>query len=61
MIEPTETESKQTLDEFINAMLEIDQECVNNPDIVKNAPNNTPVKRVDDVKAVKELNVRFKG
>ena len=61
MIEPTETESKQTLDDFINAMLEINKECEENPDIVKNAPNNTPVRRVDDVKAVKELNVRWKS
>ncbi|MCK9331271.1 MAG: aminomethyl-transferring glycine dehydrogenase subunit GcvPB [Candidatus Cloacimonetes bacterium] len=59
MIEPTETESKQTLDEFITAMLEINEECINNPQIVLNAPTNTPVRRVDDVKAVKELNVRY--
>ncbi|MCL2064652.1 MAG: aminomethyl-transferring glycine dehydrogenase subunit GcvPB [Candidatus Cloacimonetes bacterium] len=58
MIEPTETESKQTLDDFINAMLEINEECNTNPDLVLNAPSNTPVKRVDDVKAVKDLNVR---
>lgn len=59
MIEPTETESKQTLDEFIEAMLEINEECIHNPQVVLNAPTNTPVRRVDDVKAVKELNVRY--
>jgi len=60
MIEPTETESKQTLDEFISAMLGINEECIHNPELVLNAPSSTPVKRVDDVKAVKDLNVRFK-
>jgi glycine dehydrogenase subunit 2 len=60
MIEPTETESKQTLDDFISAMLEINEECISNPDIVLNAPSQTPVKRVDDVKAVKDMNVRFR-
>lgn len=59
MIEPTETESKQTLDEFIAAMLEINEECIHHPELVINAPQNTPVKRVDDVKAVKDLNVRY--
>ena len=59
MIEPTETESKQTLDDFIQAMLEINQECETNPEIVLNAPFNTPVRRVDDVKAVKDLNVKY--
>jgi glycine dehydrogenase subunit 2 len=59
MIEPTETESKQTLDDFINAMLEIAEEVINNPEIVTTAPYQTPVRRVDDVKAVKELNVKW--
>jgi glycine dehydrogenase subunit 2 len=61
MIEPTETESKQTLDDFISAMLEINEECQTNPDIVLNAPSQTPVKRVDDVKAVKDMNVRYRS
>ncbi|HOE91113.1 MAG TPA: aminomethyl-transferring glycine dehydrogenase subunit GcvPB [Candidatus Cloacimonadota bacterium] len=59
MIEPTETESKQTLDEFIATMIEINDECVNTPEVVLNAPTTTPIRRIDDVKAVKELNVRF--
>jgi len=59
MIEPTETESKQTLDEFIEAMLTINAECKSQPEIVIHAPSDTPVKRVDDVKAVKELKVRW--
>ena len=59
MIEPTETESKETLDEFITAMIEIAKECEENPEILKNAPINTPVKRVDDTLAVRQLNVKF--
>lgn len=59
MIEPTETESKETLDEFIAAMIEIAEECEKNPELLLNAPSNTPVKRVDDTLAVRELNVKF--
>ena len=59
MIEPTETESKQTLDEFINSMIEIDKECKETPELVKNAPTNTPTKRVDDAYSVKHLNVKY--
>ena len=59
MIEPTETESKDTLDAFINAMIEIDEESRENPEMVKNAPYSTPVKRVDDTRAVRKLNVKF--
>ena len=59
MIEPTETESKETLDEFIQAMIEIAEECEKNPELLKNAPTETPIGRVDDTLAVKQLNVRF--
>ncbi|MCD6176264.1 MAG: aminomethyl-transferring glycine dehydrogenase subunit GcvPB [Candidatus Cloacimonetes bacterium] len=59
MIEPTETESMETLDDFISAMIEIAKECEENPDLLKNAPLNTPVKRVDDTLAVRQLNVKF--
>jgi len=59
MIEPTETESKDTLDDFIAAMIEISEEAENNPEMLKNAPCCTPVTRVDDTKAVKELDVKF--
>ncbi|MFH1429440.1 MAG: glycine dehydrogenase subunit 2 [Candidatus Margulisiibacteriota bacterium] len=54
MIEPTETESRETLDEFIAAMIAIAKECETDPELIKHAPYNTPVKRLDDVKAVKE-------
>lgn len=59
MIEPTETESKETLDEFITAMIEIAKEAEENPKILHDAPVNTPVRRVNDTKAVRELNIKF--
>ncbi len=55
MIEPTETESKETLDAFAAAMLRIAEEARNNPDILHSAPHQTPVGRLDEVKAAKEL------
>ncbi|MDO9576767.1 MAG: aminomethyl-transferring glycine dehydrogenase subunit GcvPB [Candidatus Cloacimonadales bacterium] len=59
MIEPTETESKETLDEFIQAMIDIAHECETNPELLHNAPMTTPVRRVDDTLAVRQLNVKF--
>ena len=55
MIEPTETESKQTLDEFADALLKIAEEARTQPELLKSAPHNTPVGRLDEVKAAKEL------
>ncbi len=55
MIEPTETESKQTMDEFIAAMLEIAVEARENPLLLKTAPHNAPMRRMDEVKAAREL------
>jgi len=55
MIEPTETESKQTLDLFADAMLKIAEEAKNEPDLLKSAPHNTPIGRLDEVKAAKDL------
>ena len=54
MIEPTETESKETLDAFADAMIKIAEEAEKNPDVVKNAPQKTPVSRLDMVKAARE-------
>jgi len=54
MIEPTETESKDTLDAFIEAMLEIDRESKESPDMVTHAPHNAPIKRVDEVTAARK-------
>jgi len=59
MIEPTETESKESLDGFIEAMMNISNEAKEYPDKVKHAPSNTPVGRLDEVKANRELNVRW--
>jgi len=57
LIEPTETESKQTLDDFIDAMAEILAQAETDIDVLKKAPYTTPVRRLDEVKAVKEPNV----
>ncbi|HHW58375.1 MAG TPA: aminomethyl-transferring glycine dehydrogenase subunit GcvPB [Clostridia bacterium] len=53
MIEPTETESKETLDAFIEAMIKISEEAKENPQLLKEAPHNTPVRRVDEVLAAR--------
>jgi glycine dehydrogenase subunit 2 len=59
MIEPTETESKESLDGFTEAMLEIAKQAEENPNLLKNSPSTTPVGRLDEVKANRELNVRW--
>ena len=58
MIEPTETESQETLDAFADAMLKIADEAKNDPEKVKTAPHTMPVKRLNEVKAAKEPIVR---
>jgi glycine dehydrogenase subunit 2 len=60
MIEPTETEGKPGLDAFIHAMKEIARECAEDPEMVKHAPHSTPVKRVDEVGAARNLVLRWK-
>ncbi len=60
MIEPTETESKATLDRFVDAMLAIADEAKNDPNHLKNAPHNTPIQRMDVVAANRKLDVRWK-
>jgi len=55
MIEPTETESIQTLDAFAEAMLKIAVEAHEQPDLLKSAPHITPIGRLDEVKAAREL------
>ena len=59
MIEPTETESKQTLDQFCDAMIEIAREAERDPDAVHAAPLTTPVRRLDQTKAARELNLAW--
>ena len=61
MIEPTETESKQTLDQFCDAMIQIAREAESAPDIVHEAPVTTPVRRLDQTKAAREPNLRWEG
>ena len=61
MVEPTETESLSTLDEFVDAMLELADEVESDPDVVCSAPHTTPVKRLDEVAASRRPNVRWKG
>jgi len=60
LIEPTETEGKQTLDEFVEVMAGLLAESRENPERMKGAPYTMPVRRLDDVKAVKELDVSFR-
>lgn len=59
LIEPTETESKEELDAFINAMIAIKNEVETNPELVKQAPHTMPVKRLDDVKAARDLDIIY--
>jgi glycine dehydrogenase subunit 2 len=59
LIEPTETESKQTLDGFVEAMAAIQKEAEADAAILKGAPYTQPVRRLDDVKAARELDLRF--
>jgi glycine dehydrogenase subunit 2 len=55
MIEPTETESKESLDAFIAALLAIAREAREEPDLLHDAPHNTPIGRLDEVRAAKQL------
>jgi len=59
MIEPTETESRETLDEFIAAMLAIADEARAAPDVVHAAPTRTPVGRLDEARAARRPVLRW--
>jgi glycine dehydrogenase subunit 2 len=59
MIEPTETEAKETLDAFCDAMLAIAKEAAEEPELLKEAPHDRPVRRLDEVKAAKRAIVRY--
>ncbi|WP_074348397.1 aminomethyl-transferring glycine dehydrogenase subunit GcvPB [Proteiniborus sp. DW1] len=59
MVEPTETESVETLDGFIETMIRIAEEAENDPQLLKNAPYSTPVRRVDEAKAAKDLILKW--
>jgi glycine dehydrogenase subunit 2 len=60
MIEPTETEPKENLDRFCEAMLRIAKEIEEDPELVKKAPHTRSVTRLDEVRAVKDLNLRWR-
>src|SRR6202167_1338823 len=59
LIEPTETESKQTLDAFVSAMAQILREAQEDPEQLHGAPHQLPVRRLDDVRAARELNLAY--
>ena len=59
MIEPTESETKATLDRFVEVMLEINDNINVNPDLIREAPITTPVTRLDETKANRELDLRW--
>jgi glycine dehydrogenase subunit 2 len=61
LIEPTETETKEALDSFVEIMRRIKQEAETQPDMLKQAPHTMPVKRLDDVKAARELDLAWKA
>jgi glycine dehydrogenase subunit 2 len=60
MIEPTETESKETLDAFAEALLNIAEEAEENPDLLHQAPHSAPVTRLDEVRAARQPKLRWK-
>ena len=60
LIEPTETESKEEIDAFVDAMASVLAEAAANPELVKSAPHNLPAKRLDDVEAARRLNLRWR-
>ncbi|GAB1421107.1 aminomethyl-transferring glycine dehydrogenase subunit GcvPB [Anaerolineales bacterium] len=55
LIEPTETETKETLDEFIDVKKKIAKEARESPELLKEAPHHTPVRRIDEIRAAKQL------
>jgi len=59
MIEPSETESRETLDEFASAMEQVAAEAEHSPELLKEAPHNLCVSRLDEVRAAKDLNLRW--
>jgi glycine dehydrogenase subunit 2 len=59
MVEPTETETKETLDAFCDAMLAIAREAAEEPELLKEAPHHRPVRRLDEVRAAKRPVVKY--
>ena len=61
LIEPTETESLEQLDEFIESMIRIAGEAEENPDLLHDAPHHTPVRRLDEATAARKPVLRATG
>jgi glycine dehydrogenase subunit 2 len=61
LVEPTETETREELDAFVDAMVRIQEEAETQPETVKGAPFTLPVRRLDDVKAARELNLVWRA
>ncbi|WP_432403038.1 aminomethyl-transferring glycine dehydrogenase subunit GcvPB [Wukongibacter sp. M2B1] len=59
MVEPTETESLETIDGFIDTMIKIAEEAKEDPSLLKNAPHNTPVRRIDEARAARKLILKW--
>ena len=59
MVEPTETENKDMLDAFVTALEKIYEEIQTDPQVVKDAPHHQPVKRIDEVSAARNPNLRW--
>jgi glycine dehydrogenase subunit 2 len=59
MIEPTESESRETLDDFIDGMLQISAEADENAQLLRDAPHTTPVRRLDEALAARNLDIRY--
>jgi glycine dehydrogenase subunit 2 len=59
MIEPTETETPETLDEFADALIAIAGEAKENPELVKTAPHETGIRRLDETRAARQLKLRW--
>jgi len=61
MTEPTESESKETLDEFAEVLIKIAEEAKNNPELLKEAPHYTPVRRLDETRAARDPILKYEG
>jgi glycine dehydrogenase subunit 2 len=59
MIEPTESESRGTLDEFVRTLLKVNQEALTEPELLRQAPVSTPVGRLDEATAARQPNLRW--
>ena len=59
MVEPTESETKEVMDDFVNVMLKIAKDAKENPEKLLSAPHSTPVKRIDETLAARHPNLKF--